>query len=90
MKEYTNSYRGKKLIQDTSEGQFWKVDLYDGETLCQTMTGLEREMDANAVITTSVVQEGWTAVDKTEETDPVDWDDPLFVRDFIIEEAEGA
>ena len=80
MKEYTNNYSGVK----TNNGeQGWTVDLYNGDTIENTMTGLDREEDANAVITTWVVQEGWTNMDKTEDTDPVDWENPLFQRDFL-------
>jgi hypothetical protein len=80
MREYTNNYSGVK----TQEGeQSWRVDLYNGGTIERTITGLPTEETANAVITTWVVQEGWTNMDKTEETDPVDWDNPLFERDFF-------
>ena len=80
MKEYTNNYSGVK----TNNGeQGWTVDLYNGDTVENTITRLDREEDANAVITTWVVQEGWTNMDKTEDTDPVDWENPLFVRDFL-------
>jgi hypothetical protein len=44
---------------------------------------LPTEETANAMITTWVIQEGWTSMDKTEDTDPVDWDNPLFERDFF-------
>ena len=80
MKAYINNYSGTKTQDDE---QLWSVDLYDGDNLVESITGLDREDDANAIITTWVVQEGWTAMDKTEDTDPVDWEDPLFERDFI-------
>lgn len=80
MKEYTNTYSGAKT---QNELQLWDVDLYDGDTVVKSITGLPREDDANAIITTWVVQEAGNAMDRTEETDPVDWDDPLFERDFI-------
>jgi len=80
MKEYKNSYSG--VITQTDEG-LWSVNLYNGDTIERSIEGLEREDDAKAVITTWVVQEGWTSLDKTEDTDPVDWDDPLFQSDFI-------
>lgn len=80
MKEYINDYSGVK-IDNGEEG--WTVDLYKGDILENSITGLPREEDANAIITTWVVQEGWTNMDKTETTDPVDWDNPLFERDFI-------
>ena len=80
MKEYTNNYSGVK----TNNGeQGWTVNLYNGDDIENTITRLDREEDANAVITTWVVQEGWTNMDKTEDTDPVDWENPLFVRDFL-------
>lgn len=81
MKEYTNNYSGTKS-QDP-DTNLWSVGLYNGSDLSQTIENLEREDDANALITTWVVQEGWTNMDKTEETDPVDWEDPLFERDFL-------
>ena len=81
MKEYTNDYFGAKTQDpDTS---LWSVDLYNGSDVSHTIGNLEREDDANALITTWVVQEGWTNMDKTEETDPVEWEDPLFERDFL-------
>lgn len=83
MKEYVNNYSGTKTQNDEA---LWSVDLYEGNTVTHSMTGLLREEDANAVITTWVVQEGWTAMDKTDVTDPVDWDNPLFERDFILGE----
>jgi hypothetical protein len=80
MKEYTNSYSGVKT-NNGEEG--WSIDLYNGDTIERTITGLPTEETANAMITTWVVQEGWTSMDKTEDTDPVDWDNPLFERDFF-------
>ncbi len=80
MKEYINKYSGVKTRDDE---QLWSVDLYDGDTIVESITRLPEEGDANAVITTWVVQEGWTSMDKNDETDPVDWDNPLFARDFI-------
>ena len=80
MKEYTNNYSGIK-INNSEQG--WTVNLYNGDDIENTITGLDREEDANAMITTWVVQEGWTNMDKTEDTDPVDWENPLFQRDFI-------
>lgn len=80
MKEYTNNYSGIKI---NNGEQGWTVNLYNGDVIENTITGLDREEDANAVITTWVVQEGWTLMDKTDDTDPVDWEDPLFQRDFL-------
>ena len=80
MKEYTNNYSGIKI---NNGEQGWTVNLYNGDDIENTITELDREEDANAVITTWVVQEGWTNMDKTEDTDPVDWENPLFQRDFI-------
>ena len=80
MKEYTNNYSAVKT--DNGE-QGWTVDLYNGNTIENTIGGLSEEETANAIITTWVVQEGWTNMDKTEDTDPVDWENPLFERDFF-------
>jgi hypothetical protein len=80
MKEYTNNYSGIKI---NNGEQGWTVNLYNGDDIENTITELDREEDANAMITTWVVQEGWTNLDKTEDTDPVDWENPLFQRDFI-------
>ena len=80
MKEYTNNYSGIKI---NNGEQGWTVNLYNGDDIENTITELDREEDANAMITTWVVQEGWTNMDKTEDTDPVDWENPLFQRDFI-------
>jgi hypothetical protein len=80
MKEYTNNYSGIKI---NNGEQGWTVNLYNGDDIENTITELDREEDANAMITTWVVQEGWINLDKTEDTDPVDWENPLFQRDFI-------
>jgi hypothetical protein len=80
MKEYTNNYSGIKI---NNGEQGWTVNLYNGDDIENTIAELDREEDANAMITTWVVQEGWTNMDKTEDTDPVDWENPLFQRDFI-------
>jgi hypothetical protein len=80
MKEYTNNYSGIKI---NNGEQGWTVNLYNGDDIENTITELDREEDANAMITTWVVQEGLTNMDKTEDTDPVDWENPLFQRDFI-------
>jgi hypothetical protein len=80
MKEYTNNYSGIKI---NNGEQGWTVNLYNGDDIENTIAELDREEDANAMITTWVVQEGWTNLDKTEDTDPVDWENPLFQRDFI-------
>lgn len=79
MKEYTNNYYGKKI----EENDAWTVELYDGDEVIETVTDVPDENTANAIIIPWVVQEGRTNMDRNNETDPVDPNDPLFVRDFI-------
>ena len=80
MKEYVSNYYGKKILQEDGT---YHVELYDGDTVAETMINIPDENLANAMIIPWVVQEGNTQTDRNSETDPVDPGDDLFTRDFI-------
>jgi len=79
MKEYINAYTGKKTT--LADGTI-RVDFYNGDTIEDQMICPDDNL-ANAAIIPWVVQEGYTLMDKTSVTDPVDPIDDLYTRDFI-------
>ena len=79
MKNYVNDYYGKKIPQE--DGTI-KVELYQKETIKDTLIA-DNEGMADAIIVPWVVQEGYTKLDLTSETDPVDTEDSKYKTDFL-------
>ena len=79
MKNYINDYYGKKIPQE--DGTI-KVELYQKETIKDTIIA-DNEGMADAMIIPWVVQEGYTKLDLTSETDPVDTEDSKYKTDFL-------
>ena len=79
MKNYTNDYYGKKIPQE--DGTI-TVELYEKDEVKNTLIA-DTEGIADAIIIPWVVQEGYTKLDLTSDTDPVDPNDEKFTTDFI-------
>ena len=79
MKNYVNDYYGKKIPQE--DGTI-KVELYEKEIVKDTIIA-DNEGMADAMIIPWVVQEGYTKLDLTSETDPVDTEDSNYKTDFL-------
>ena len=79
MKNYINDYYGKKIPQE--DGTI-KVELYEKEIVKDTIIA-DNEGMADAMIVPWVVQEGYTKLDLTSETDPVDTKDSKYETDFL-------